>query len=232
MAKARKIYTLRCHKYSRIPINNKGCIDALQLITHNSLSALASIRILKCIGLTPPGISCLLAGILYTQFIQPKLKYSLTVSALTENKKRLHSNDLRGHPRSETKIMLHLTHLSAMIERATTLQSKFFILPPQADISPYDLKQAIRQYLQDSLSDTYNSLTGTLRLSVCHFYGAQLPGKSKVVAFADHLVGFLMDARNPAVIAIPITTSSSAMLFAVFTCFIIYTFPSNSALIH
>ncbi|KAI7859861.1 hypothetical protein BDC45DRAFT_530322 [Circinella umbellata] len=97
MAKAGKIYTLRCHKYFGIPVN-KGRIDALQLITHNPLSALVC-AFSSVLVLSPTGLSCLLAGIL----IRLKLKYSPTVSALTKSTKRLHSTDLRGHPRSETK---------------------------------------------------------------------------------------------------------------------------------
>ena len=119
--------------YLGVPINNKGYLDAQQLIIRNSISAINSMRVLNNIGLTPSGFSRILPSQLYAQFIRPKLEYGLDILTFTApqlaNIEKAQNQCIRmiygAHSKSETKIMRHLTKLPRMSERIATLQVKF-----------------------------------------------------------------------------------------------------------
>ena len=124
----------RSFVYLGIQINNKGFLDAQQFIALNALSDINSIRILNNIGLRPYGFSRILSSQLYTQFIKPKLEYSLGILPFTKPQlaniekaqKQCVCMIYGAHSKSETKIMRHLTKLAIMSEQIAILQVNMF----------------------------------------------------------------------------------------------------------
>ena len=120
--------------YLGIRINNKGFLDAPELIARNSLSAINSMQILNNIYLRSYGFSRVLSSQLYTQFIKPKLEYSLGILPFTKPQlaniekaqKQCVCMIYGAHSKSETKIMRHLTKLAIMSEQIAILQVNMF----------------------------------------------------------------------------------------------------------
>ena len=119
--------------YLGIRINNKGFLDAPELIARNSLSAINSMQILNNIYLRSYGFSRVLSSQLYTQFIRPKLEYGLAILTFTKpqsaNIEKTQNQCIRmiygAHSKSETKIMRHLTKHLSMSELIAVLQVKY-----------------------------------------------------------------------------------------------------------
>ena len=79
--------------YLGVPINY--CNDGTQLIDQNTALAVSSMRALNAIGVSPTGLSRLLACRLYAQFIRPKMEYGLAIIPFTQArlKKLDHAQD-------------------------------------------------------------------------------------------------------------------------------------------
>ena len=179
--------------YLGMPINNKGYLDAQQLITRNSISAINSMRVLNNIGLSPSGFSRILSSQLYAQFIRPKLEYGLAILIFTApqlaNIEKAQNQCIRmiygAHSRSETKIMRHLTKLPSMSERIATLQVKFVyraqFLPDDALLTQllpgleaqkrsYWSKLCNKSDIVNLLPPPYNDISGTMLKTIIRQY--------------------------------------------------------------
>ncbi|EIE82013.1 hypothetical protein RO3G_06718 [Rhizopus delemar RA 99-880] len=121
--------------YLGVPFRPGGYLDTFQLLNVNTNKALATMNQLSAIGLHPKGFSPLLAVRFYTQIIRAQLEYGLTITKITSfltNKFEDAQNTcihriFGGSSRSSTKVMLHLTKLPSMQERAYILQSQFLL---------------------------------------------------------------------------------------------------------
>ncbi|KAG1445564.1 hypothetical protein G6F46_012170 [Rhizopus delemar] len=121
--------------YLGIPFRPGGYLDTFQLLNVNTNKALATMNQLSAIGLHPKGFSPLLAVRFYMQIVRAQLEYGLAITKITSfltNKFEDAQNTcirriFGGSSRSSTKVMLHLTKLPSMQERAYILQSQFLL---------------------------------------------------------------------------------------------------------
>lgn len=119
--------------YLGVSFKPSGFLDPESLVSRNCTRALATMNILKSIGLNPPGFSRLLSSRSYAQIVRPQMEYGLAINLLFHSQlKRLEDTQNKcmwmiygAHDCSSTKVMLHLANLPTMTERLNILQAQF-----------------------------------------------------------------------------------------------------------
>ncbi|EIE83762.1 hypothetical protein G6F46_008373 [Rhizopus delemar] len=121
--------------YLGIPFRPGGYLDTVRLANRSKAKALATMNQLSAIDVHPKGFAPLLATRFYRQIVRAQLEYGLAITKLTTflSKQLENAQDacLRrifgGSRTSSTMIMLHMSNLPTMQERAYTLQSQFLL---------------------------------------------------------------------------------------------------------
>ncbi|CEG74066.1 hypothetical protein RMATCC62417_09335 [Rhizopus microsporus] len=121
--------------YLGIPFRPGGYLDAVALVNQNKTKALATMNQLSAIGAHPKGFSPLLGTRFYSHIVRAQLEYSLAITKITAFlSKQLEDAQnvclrriFSGSHTSSTTVMLHMSKLPTMQERAYTLQSQFLL---------------------------------------------------------------------------------------------------------
>ncbi|CAO3692338.1 unnamed protein product [Rhizopus microsporus] len=121
--------------YFGIPFRPGGYLDAIALVNQNKSKALATMNQLSAIGVHPKGFSPLLGIRFYSHIVRAQLEYGLAITKITTFlSKQLEDAQnvcLRrifgGFHVSSTTVMLHMSKLSIMQERAYALQYQFLL---------------------------------------------------------------------------------------------------------
>jgi len=121
--------------YLGIPFSPGGHINALELVENNTTKALRTMNQLSTIGLNPSGFRTLLSTRFYSQIIRSQLEYGLAICRTTkyvnDQLEKAQNKCIRrifgGSSTSSIKVMLHLTKLPTMTERAQQLQAQFLL---------------------------------------------------------------------------------------------------------
>ncbi|KAG1055194.1 hypothetical protein G6F43_002843 [Rhizopus delemar] len=141
--------------YLGIPFRPGDYPDTVGLVNRNKTKALATMNQLSAIGVHPKGFAPLLATHFYRQIVRAQLEYGLAITKITtflsKQLEDAQNTCLRrifgGSRTSSTTMMLHMSNLPTMQERAYTLQSQFllrsFTLPEDSLL--YHLLPLVRQ---------------------------------------------------------------------------------------
>ncbi|KAG1003992.1 hypothetical protein G6F27_010549 [Rhizopus arrhizus] len=121
--------------YLGIPFRLGGYLDAVALVNQIKIKALATMNQLSAIGVHPKGVSPLLGTRFYSHIVCAQLEYGLAITKITTFlSKQLEDTQnvcLRrifgGSHTSSTAVMLHMSKLPTMQERAYALQSHFLL---------------------------------------------------------------------------------------------------------
>ncbi|CEI89006.1 hypothetical protein RMCBS344292_03381 [Rhizopus microsporus] len=120
---------------SRNSFRPGGYIDAIALVNQNKSKALATINQLSAIGVHPKGFSPLLGIRFYSHIVRARLEYGLAIAKITtflskqlEDAQNVCLRRIFGGSHvSSTTIMLHMSRLLTMQERAYALPSQFLL---------------------------------------------------------------------------------------------------------
>ncbi|PHZ12828.1 uncharacterized protein RHIMIDRAFT_251738 [Rhizopus microsporus ATCC 52813] len=123
--------------YVGIPFRPGGYLDAVVLVNQNKTKAPAIMNQLSAIGVPPKGFSPLLGTRFYSHIVRAQLEYGLAITKIiTFLSKQLEDAQNVCLRRvfgisytSSTMVMLHMSKLPNMQERAYTLQSQFLLRP-------------------------------------------------------------------------------------------------------
>ncbi|CEG82715.1 hypothetical protein RMATCC62417_16746 [Rhizopus microsporus] len=121
--------------YLGIPFRPGGYLDAVASVNQNMAKALATMNQLSAIGAHPKGFSPLLGTRFYSHIVRAQLEYGLAITKITtflseqleDTQNVCFCRIFGGSHTSSTTVMLHMSKLPTMQERAYTLQSQFLL---------------------------------------------------------------------------------------------------------
>ncbi|KAG1629224.1 hypothetical protein G6F44_011682 [Rhizopus delemar] len=119
--------------YLGVPFKPGGYLDPDELIRRNSSKALATMNVLKSIGINPSGFSRLLSTRFYAHIVRPQLEYGLAINRFTNTQLKsiedVQDTCIRtiygARGKTSTKVMLRLAKLPLMADRVHILQAQF-----------------------------------------------------------------------------------------------------------
>ncbi|KAG1625268.1 hypothetical protein G6F44_012699 [Rhizopus delemar] len=119
--------------YLGVPFKPEGYLDPDELIRRNSSKELATMNVLKSIGINPSGFSRLLSTRFYAHIVRSQLEYGLAINRFTNTQLKSIEDaqdtcirkiyGARGN--ASTKMMLHLAKLPLRADRVHILQTQF-----------------------------------------------------------------------------------------------------------
>ncbi|KAG1647047.1 hypothetical protein G6F44_000217 [Rhizopus delemar] len=119
--------------YLGVPFKPGGYLDLDELIRRKSSKALATMNVLKSIGINPSGFYRLLSTRFYAHIVRPQLEYGLAINRFTITQlksiedvqdtciRKIHGT--RG--KTCTKLMLHIAKLPLMADQVHISQAQF-----------------------------------------------------------------------------------------------------------
>ncbi|KAG0808110.1 hypothetical protein G6F18_001523 [Rhizopus arrhizus] len=121
--------------YLGIPFRPGGYLDDVALVNQNKTKALATMNQLSAIGVHPKGFSPLLCIRFYSHIVRAQLEYGLAITKITtflskqlEDAQNVCLRRIFGGSHiSSIAVMLHMSKLPTMQERAYALQSQFLL---------------------------------------------------------------------------------------------------------